>query len=76
MLNTCNQDGFLCGCKGKRIPIHFVNLTRENQNFKIVEFMLKQTSQVLRIFMLFVKFYQYNSYNKDVCINTGQKSLK
>jgi PBP1b-binding outer membrane lipoprotein LpoB len=33
---------FLEGCRGKRTPKHFVNLTGESKNFKMLEFPLNQ----------------------------------
>jgi hypothetical protein len=36
------QRFFLGGCRGTRTPKHFVNLTRESKNFKMLEFPLNQ----------------------------------
>jgi hypothetical protein len=33
---------FLGGCRGTRTPKHFVNLTGESKNFKMLEFPLNQ----------------------------------
>jgi hypothetical protein len=57
---------FLGGRRDTRTPKHFVNLTGESKNFKMLEFPLNQLPNVLWTFMWFVKFYVVYVGKKDV----------